>query len=177
MLKHALLALLARQPRHGYELKRAFEELLGGTWEVNIGQVYATLARLERDGLVASRRVPQDALPDRKVYALTEAGREALRAWLGAPVQPPLKLKNEVILKALLALALGDGDLETFLRRQRQALLQTLARLTAALAVPDLEPTTALVLEGALLHLEADLRWLERLETYLKERGGDGDRP
>ena len=82
MFKYALLGLLAQEPRHGYDLKTAFETLLGGTWPLNIGQVYSTLSRLERDGFVESQVVPQDLLPDRKVYALTQTGLEELDRWL-----------------------------------------------------------------------------------------------
>src|SRR5260370_33754063 len=87
MLKYALLGLLAKEPRHGYDLKQTFERLLGGTWALNIGQVYTTLGRLERDGLVRAEVVPQSQAPDRKVFAVTAAGHEALRSGLDGPVE------------------------------------------------------------------------------------------
>ena len=80
MLRYAVLALLARASLHGYELKAAFERLLGGTWTLNIGQVYTVLAKLEADGLVECRVEPQDKVPDRKVYSLTEKGEAQLTA-------------------------------------------------------------------------------------------------
>ncbi len=88
MLKYALLALLAEEPRHGYELKAVFERMLGQTWQVNIGQVYSTLARLARDGLVSCQEVLQDLLPNRKVCRLTGQGRAALAKWLSWPSAP-----------------------------------------------------------------------------------------
>src|SRR6185436_4030481 len=75
MLKYLLLALLAKAPQHGYELKQSFEDMLGGTWLLNIGQVYTTLGRLEEDGLIEPTVVRQDLLPDRKVYSLTASQR------------------------------------------------------------------------------------------------------
>src|SRR5947208_15504267 len=86
VLKFALLGLLAKESRHGYDLKRAFERLLGGTWPINIGQIYTTLTRLERDGLVTAETVTQTSVPDRKVYSLTPAGHDALAEWLAQPV-------------------------------------------------------------------------------------------
>jgi len=93
MLKYALLALIAREPRHGYDLKSAFEEAMGGTWPLNIGQIYTTLSRLERDGLVESTVVEQDVRPNRKVYRITQEGEKELDRWLAQPLAlgPPLR--------------------------------------------------------------------------------------
>src|SRR5439155_20459473 len=99
MLKFVLLGLLDAEPRYGYELKAVFEQLLGGTWPLNIGQVYTTLSRLERDGLVECHLVPQELLPDRKVYALTDAGRAELTAWAEQPDTGPVSLRDEFLLK------------------------------------------------------------------------------
>ena len=162
MIKYVLLALLAEKPRHGYDLKAAFERMMGGTWKVNIGQVYSTLARLERDGLVTCREVPQELLPNRKVCALTDAGRAALAAWLAQPAAPSARLRVDFYLKLLVARRSGIVDLDTLIDRQRQALLQSLADLTPLLTDPDEE--RRLLAEGLQLHLEADLRWLERCE-------------
>ena len=99
MLKFVLLGLLDVEPRYGYELKAVFEQFLGGTWPLNIGQVYTALARLEKDGLVECQVVPQDLLPDRKVYALTEKGRAELRAWADRPDDGPVSLRDAFFLK------------------------------------------------------------------------------
>ncbi len=172
MLKYALLALLAEEPRHGYDLKQAFESMLGHTWSVNIGQVYSTLARLERDGLVACAEVPQERLPNRKVCHLTEQGREALAAWLTEPATPSARLRVDFYLKLLMARRSGVVDLRTLIDRQRQALLQSLADLTPLLTDPDEE--RRLLAEGLQLHLEADLRWLERCEEVWESHGDNG---
>ena len=99
MLKYLLLALLAKAPHHGYELKQSFEDMLGGTWLLNIGQVYTTLGRLEEDGLIEPTVVRQDLLPDRKVYSLTQLGEKELRRWLEEPVVGLIRLREEVFLK------------------------------------------------------------------------------
>ena len=165
MLKHALLALLAEKPRHGYELKTAFERMMGGTWQVNIGQIYSTLARLERDGMVTCHEVPQELLPNRKVCSLTEQGRAALARWLAEPTQPSARLRVDFYLKLLLARRSGAADVQTIISQQRQTLLQAMADLTLLLADSDEE--RRLLAEGLQLHLEADLKWLERCEEEL----------
>ena len=169
MLKHALLGLLAREPRHGYDLKNAFEAMMGGTWLLNIGQVYTTLARLERDGLVESQVVIQDLLPDRKVYSPTEAGRAELALWLAEPTKGAIRLKDEFFIKLLVHRLVGSGDPLALVWKQRPVYMQTLAQLTALQANPSLDPATTLLVEGAILHVEADLRWLDLCEEKLKE--------
>ena len=166
MLKYALLALLAREPRHGYELKAAFEQMLGHTWQVNIGQIYSTLARLERDGLVACQEVPQDLLPNRKVCRLTEQGRAALAEWLSRPSAPSARLRVDFYLKLLLARRTQAVDLTALIWQQRQTLLQALADLTPLLTADDEE--LRLLAEGLQLHLEADLKWLDRCEEAFR---------
>ena len=178
MLKFVLLALLGRRSRHGYELKAAFEQLLGGTWRLNIGQVYTALTRLEQDGLIESEIVPQELLPDRKVYSLTERGEKELQAWLEAPATGLIRLRDEVFLKVILLVA-GDGDgagdgrgdrrgdaAADLIWRQRQAYLEAMADLEQ-LRRSEAAGATALLLEGLLLRMEADLRWLDRCEERL----------
>jgi DNA-binding PadR family transcriptional regulator len=169
MLKHALLGLLAQEPRHGYDLKNAFEEMLGGTWPLNIGQVYTTLARLERDGQVESQLVPQDLLPDRKVYHLTDAGQEALEHWLAEPTVGTIRLKDEFFVKLLVYQLVGSEGLLALIWKQRQVYMQTLAQLTALRTDPALDAATTLLMEGAILHVEADLEWLDICEDRLKQ--------
>ncbi len=163
MLRFALLGLLAEGPRHGYELKKAFEAMLAGTWQVNIGQIYSTLARLERDGLVVARKQPQELLPDRKVYTLTEKGRQTLQEWLARPLLPPARLKVDFFLKFLLARRSGLADVCALIWQQRQVLLQSMAELTPLLRFST-DDERRLLAEGLLYHLEADLKWLDRCE-------------
>ena len=168
MLKYALLGLLAQEPRHGYDLKNAFETMLGGTWPLNIGQVYTTLARLERDGLVESQVVPQDLLPDRKVYSLTAMGQEELDRWLAEPTKESIRLKDEFFIKLLVHQFISPQGSLALIWKQRQVYMQTLTDLTALRVDPALDPATRLLMEGAILHVEADLEWLDLCEESLK---------
>lgn len=171
MLKYVLLGLLAKGPAHGYELRAAVQQLFGGTWDLNVGQVYTTLARLERDGLVESERVAQAAFPDRRVCSLTEAGSQALLDWLPNPV-PSSHLKQELFAKVLLHAVLDAGDAVAFIRLQRQRCLESLAELNRLRADDGTDPATQLLIDGAVFHVDADVRWLEECETRLADMKG-----
>lgn len=177
MLRFALLGLLADRPRHGYELKTLFEELLAGTWPVNIGQIYTTLARLERDGLVECETVAQDATPDRKVYCPTEDGLAALKGWLNDAGDGPVRLKDELFLKVLVHRVARTGNASEILGAQREVLLRQLAELVRLQQAPGQEPFTALLVEGAVLHTEADLKWIAACEERLDALPDDGEAP
>src|SRR3954469_20978027 len=161
MFKYAILGLLAKRARHGYEIKQAFEELLVGTWPINIGQVYTTLSRLERDGLVTVEVVPQSQVPDRKVFSLTPAGWDALREWLAEPAEAAARLKDELFMKVLVHSLVDGGAPGDPLWKHRQRFLESMAELDEVLADETLPAATAMLVEAAMLHLEADLRWLD----------------
>jgi DNA-binding PadR family transcriptional regulator len=169
MIKFLLLALLAKSPRHGYDLKSLFEDLFGGTWPLNPGQVYMTLDRLEEAGLVSSKRVAQELLPDRRVYSITVEGRQELKRWTAEPSEGPIRLRDELFAKVLTALVTGEGDPLGLIWAQRRSHMQALAELRARRMDPDLPPATVLVLQGAILRAEADLRWLDLCEEHVKE--------
>jgi DNA-binding PadR family transcriptional regulator len=169
VLRFVLLGLLDAEPRYGYELKAVFETFLGGTWPLNIGQVYTTLARLEKDGLVEAEVVPQDLLPDRKVYALTDEGRAELDAWATAPARGPVRLRDEFFLKIAVRSLTDTAAAAALIHAQRAAHLDALAELSSAQDDAGLHPSTALLLEGAMLRLEADLKWLDVAESRLKK--------
>jgi DNA-binding PadR family transcriptional regulator len=169
VLKFVLLGLLDAEPRYGYELKAVFEAFLGGTWPLNVAQVYTTLGRLEREGLVEAEVVPQDQAPDRKVFALTAAGRAELERWASEPERGPVRLRDELFMKVAVR-SLQDGPAASqLIHAQRSALLDALAELGRHQHDPGLHPATSLLLEGAMLRLEADLRWLDVAESRLKE--------
>jgi DNA-binding PadR family transcriptional regulator len=164
-LKFGVLGLMAEGALHGYEVKTRFEALLGGTSEVNIGQVYGTLQRLERDGLIAAVGARGDR--GRQEYELTVAGRGALVAWLGEPEDSPQQLRGDIFLKLLLTDRLANGQRRGLLMKQRRVFLQRMKDLS------ELERRTrsegrddvALLIRGALLHTEADLKWVEELTS------------
>ena len=172
-LKFGLLGLLAQEPLHGYEVKQRFEEMLGGTWEVNIGQVYTTLQRLERDGLVEP--VGERGERGKHAYRLTAAGHGALDDWLEHPETEPQLLREETYVKLLLTNRLANGNLGTLLTRQRRVYLQRLRDLAALEERAGREGRHDLVLlvRGAILHTEADLAWVDICaeETRLEATG------
>ncbi|MBJ7598607.1 PadR family transcriptional regulator [Candidatus Nephthysia bennettiae] len=165
-LRFGILGLLAEEPLHGYQVKQRFEEVLGGTWEVNIGSVYQTLQRLERDGLVEMTGDRGDR--GRQAYRVTDAGVSALEEWLEDPESRPQLLREEVYVKLLL---LGrqtngshsSGRLHRLLRRQRHVYLQRLRDLAdqEKIARERGRPQLALLFKGGQLHTEADLKFLD----------------
>lgn len=170
-LKHALLALLSEQPSHGYELKSRFREALGPLWPLREAQVYNNLRILEREGLVSpDDQETQRGGSERKPYCVTTAGRAALTLWLESPVRESRKLKDDFYLKLSILAAIGDGErLGDLLWQQQEVVLQRLRELESALiqAEEDGDALNAALLEGAILHSEADLSWLERCEQRL----------
>jgi len=179
----ALLALLVPGPRHGYDLKRGHDTWYSGLRPLAFGQVYATLARLERDALVGVAHTESGSGPDRVVYELTSLGRERLDAWLSEPVEPGVQGADELIRKTLAAYQLGR-DVAGLVARQRAAHLRRLRALDDASAA-DGDLGTALPADHARLHLDADLRWLELAADRLRAAprvaavgaGGNGTGP
>jgi DNA-binding PadR family transcriptional regulator len=163
---HALLGLLEAGPRHGYELKRAYDERFGQERPLAYGQVYATLSRLLRDGLVEVDSVEQGDGPERKRYAITSAGVTDVAHWLAVPEKPQNYLQSTLYAKVVLALLTGRSATEV-LDVQRAEHLRTMRELTRRKNDGDL--VDQLVCDHALFHLEADLRWLELTAARLDQ--------
>jgi DNA-binding PadR family transcriptional regulator len=175
-MRYPVLALLSGAPAHGYEIRRGLEERFGAVIKpLNAGQVYVTLQRLTRDELVEDDAVAQDGRPDKRVYRLTDAGRRALEEWLGV-ASAPTRLRDDFFMKLVFAHDLGLADPAELIARQRAAYLRTLGELERVLTDGEDDPTTSLVVEGAALHLEADLKWLDRCEAALADKGRTMDR-
>ncbi|HEY6886684.1 MAG TPA: PadR family transcriptional regulator [Solirubrobacter sp.] len=163
-MRYPLLALLANGPAHGYELKLAMEQRFGAVLPpLNAGQIYTTLSRLQRDGLVEDDAVAQNGRPNKRVYRLTEQGQVELKGWV-ADSTPATRLKDDFFIKLVLARAAGIADPRELIDRQRSAYLQALRELDDVRTQDD---TTALLVEGAALHLEADLKWLDLCEQRM----------
>lgn len=173
MIKFLLLGLLAAKPRHGYELKTLFEELFGGTWPLNPGQVYMTLQKLEDEGLVTSQVVEQQLLPDRRVYSITEDGRAELKAWTTESSEGPIRIREEMVAKVLTAIVTDHARATDLIWAQRRHHLQAIAQLRDKKSDPQLSLATRLVLDGAILRAEADLRWLDLCEERLQTQEGE----
>jgi DNA-binding PadR family transcriptional regulator len=165
---HTLLGLLERGPRHGYELKRSYDEFFGQDRPLHYGQVYATLSRLLRNGLIEEDGVEQGGGPDRKRYAVTAEGVTDVERWLATPEKPALYLQSTLYTKVVIAL-LSAREAEDVLDTQRAAHLATMRELTTRKAAGDL--SDQLICDHALFHLEADLRWLELTAARLTELG------
>lgn len=171
-MRFPILAVLSRGPAHGYELKQEMEQQLGEVWPpINIGQVYTTLGRLERDGLIHATDVEQSDRPNKRVYALTGSGREALQIWLGEPAVRP-RVRDDFVLKLVLAGLAGLADPQELIERQRSEYLQALRELDTLSRRLDGQASLAerLVIEGASLHLEADLKWLDHAEEQIEQQ-------
>jgi len=167
-MRQHLLALLAKEPAHGYELKLALEQTFGGAYpSPNIGQIYVTLKRMEADGLVCSEDVEQGSRPNKKVYELTPQGREAVAAWVDEQGEGP-RGRDDFFIKLALAPQAGLADRMELINRQRRYYYAQLRVLADLQETTDRRDVTArLAIEGQHLHLQADLQWLQRCQEAL----------
>jgi DNA-binding PadR family transcriptional regulator len=165
-LHHAVLALLADRPAHGYELRASFEQAVGDQWGgLNIGHLYQVLDRLSRDGLIESERQPQQVKPDRVVHRLTPAGRGELERWLAEPSVRQRGYRDDFFLKLMAASRGGDqATLDGVLRRQRAHLLKELRALAEG-RKQSASPVTDLLITAAELHIKADLGVIDAAEA------------
>jgi DNA-binding PadR family transcriptional regulator len=169
-VRYGLLALLERGTMYGYQLRVAFEESTGGTWPLNIGQVYTTLSRLERDGLV-------EALPEneggQRPYQITGPGRADLAEWFATPVSRADRPRDELAIKLALALTTPGIDVRAVLQTQRTATVRTLQEYTRLKARSDGpgDLSWRLVLDAMLFQAEAEVRWLDHCEASLVRHG------
>ncbi len=171
MQREVVLAMLAKEPTYGYELRARLRQALGPVGEdLNAGQIYVTLTRLEKAGLVTATAEPGQTRPDRKVYELTATGQQRVTSWL-AEVSWPRPDLTEFHLKLIAAFAARLADPLAIIDAQRRELLRRLRDAQrAALTEPDASDA-ALLREGIALRLQADLHWLEACErTWTKRR-------
>jgi DNA-binding PadR family transcriptional regulator len=168
-LQHAVLALLAAKPAHGYELRNSFEQAVGEQWGgLNIGHLYQILDRLARDGLIETQRRPQPVKPDRLVHHLTPAGRAELDRWLSEPSVRLRGYRDDFFLKVMAAARAGDAQtLARVISQQRTYLLRELHSLADAQALSSPSPVVRLLLTAAELHARADLGVVDAAEQNL----------
>jgi DNA-binding PadR family transcriptional regulator len=171
VVQEVLLALLAQAPAHGYELRARLALALGPLAGVlNEGQVYVTLGRLEKSALVGSSRAGRVDRRDRRVYELTAAGRERVRAWF-EDVSWPKPAPAEFHLKLVAAAAAGLADPVGIIDRQRHELMSGLREAQRAALAEAEGSVGGLLLEGVVMRLQADLRWLEVCAQFWSSRG------
>jgi DNA-binding PadR family transcriptional regulator len=166
---HALLALLSDGPKYGLRLQSEFESRTGEVWPLNVGQVYTTLQRLERDGLVETDDGESER--SRKRYRITSAGERELTEWLRTPpdlVPPP---RDELVIKVLVALQIPEIDIHEILQVHRRHVIEIMQRYTQVKAAAGEEDVAvALVADAELFRLEAIIRWLDTADVRLKQR-------
>jgi len=161
-----LLGLLEREPSHGYDLKRDYDAFFGRGKQLPFGQVYATLGRLARDGKAIVGDAEPGEGPDRKRYAITDAGRHEVNAWLAEPVEPEPHLQTVLFAKVTLSLMLGKPA-SAYLDTQRAAHIRRMQELTELKRTGPL--VDVLLADHALYHLEADLRWIDLTSARLAD--------
>ena len=166
-VRHALLALLSDRPKYGLQLRNEFEARTGEVWPLNVGQVYTTLQRLERDGLVASDG-PDDG--PQKGYRITEEGARELTSWLETPpdmAQPP---RDELLIKVLVAAQVPGVDVHDLIQVHRRHLIQSMQRYTAVKVGASADDVAlALIVDAELFRIEAAVRWLDAAEVRLPQ--------
>ncbi len=164
-IRHALLTLLDQRPMYGYQLRSEFEASTGATWPLNVGQVYTTLARLERDELVAAVDGEQDG---QRAYAITDAGRAAVRNWFATPVPRDTAPRDELAIKLSLAVTTPGVDVSAVIQAQRTATVRALQQYTRVKNTARAEDLPwLLVVDSLIFAAEAEVRWLDHCETRL----------
>lgn len=171
-VKHSLLVLLSTEPMYGAQLRQEFESRTGGTWPLNVGQVYTTLGRLERDGLVQVAGEADDE--GRIAYSLTEAGRAEVAAWWASPVERESTPRQELAIKLALAVTVPDVDVPSVVQNQRTATMTHLRDLTRVKAGAGDDLAWGLVVENLIFTAEAEIRWLDHVEARLARVGVQG---
>ncbi len=173
-IKHALLGILAEKDLHGYDLKARFDVKVGEFWSLNYGQIYTTLDRLEKQGLVTHDRQAQEKRPDRKIFSITAEGRNELAQWLTAPVAKVRALRDEFFVKLVFMDKDHPAAILALIDKQKVLHLRHMNRLTQRKIALKTEPdpgdalTTELLLDAGLFHAEADIKWLTLCEAKMK---------
>jgi DNA-binding PadR family transcriptional regulator len=165
---HALLALLSERPKYGLRLQNEFEARTGEVWPLNVGQVYTTLQRLERDGLVEADGEGEQSQKQKR-YRITSAGAHELADWLRTPpdlVPPP---RDELVIKVLVALQVPGIDVHELLQVHRRHVVEVMQRYTRIKAEAAEDVPLALVADAELFRLEAIVRWLDAADVRLKQ--------
>jgi DNA-binding PadR family transcriptional regulator len=171
-VRHALLALLSEGPKYGLQLRQEFEARTGEVWPLNIGQVYTTLQRLERDGLVESDDTEMDG--PQKGFRITGAGRTELHEWLRTPSDDAIPPRDELVIKVLVAMGVPGVDVPGLLQVHRHRLVELMQRYTRLKgdALDDLG--VALVVDAEIFRLDALIRWLDAADARVRRLPAPG---
>jgi len=171
-VRHALLALLSEGPKYGLQLRQEFEERTGEVWPLNIGQVYTTLQRLERDGFVESDGPTEDG--PQKAFRITSEGEEELAEWLRTPPDLSSPPRDELVMKVLIALRLPGVDVDEVMQSHRRYLVQLMQEWTRLKEyAADRDLGFALAVDAELFRLDAVIRWLDAADGRIKRITSD----
>lgn len=173
-VRQSLLAILDQGPCYGYQLRAEFDRRTGSTWPLNVGQTYSTLERLERDGLVVKGDADAEG---HQFYVITDTGRAEVRSWLGTPVERGQVSRDELAVKLAIAATLPGVDVASVVQVQRRASLASLQSLTRSKYAggdadgPE-ELAWQLVIDSLIFQAEAEVRWLDHVESRLRRHSG-----
>jgi DNA-binding PadR family transcriptional regulator len=173
-VRHALLALLSEGPKYGLQLRQEFEERTGEVWPLNVGQVYTTLQRLERDGLVASEE--DGGSSTQKAFQITAAGAAELDAWLRTPPDLSSPPRDELVIKVLVAVQVPGVDVHDVIQTHRRRvveLMQEWTRLKRDAGAQDV--SLALVVDAELFRLDSVVRWLDAADSRLRRTAAEAE--
>ncbi|MFI5064718.1 MAG: PadR family transcriptional regulator [Streptosporangiales bacterium] len=174
-VRHALLALLSEGPKYGLQLREEFEARTGEVWPLNVGQVYTTLQRLERDGLIESDDEAEDG--PQKAFRITGEGLAELAAWLRTPPDLASPPRDELVMKVLVALRVPGTDVHEVIQVHRRYLVELMQQWTRIKeAEADYDLGLALVVDAELFRLDAVIRWLDAADGRLKRAAADAPR-
>lgn len=164
-MRHALLALLSEGPSYGWRLRQEFERRTGEVWPVNGGQVYTTLQRLERDGLIESDDRGAEGAQQR--FRLTAAGREELERWLQTPPDLSAPPRDELVIKVMIAVSVPDVPAATVLQVHRRHLVEVMREYSRVKDASPADLNLAMVADAEIFRLDALVRWLDSVEGRL----------
>ena len=166
-VRHALLALLSEGPKYGLRLQQEFQERTGEVWPLNVGQVYMTLQRLERAGLVESDG--EDGAGTQKRFRMTPAGRAELDGWLRTPAEDATPPRDELVIKVLVSLRVPGADVHDIVQAHRRHMIELMQRYShLKLAAAEDDVGLALIADAELFRLEGIIRWLDAADARLR---------
>jgi len=175
-VRHALLALLSEGPKYGLQLREEFEARTGEVWPLNVGQVYTTLQRLERDGLVVSD--DGEATGPQKGFQITEAGQAELAEWLRTPPDLASPPRDELVMKVLVAVRLPGTDVREVIQAHRRYLVELMQQWTRIKEEEaEFDLNLALVVDAELFRLDAVIRWLDAADGRIKRAATEPSQP
>ena len=175
-VRHALLALLSEGPKYGLQLRQEFESRTGDVWPLNVGQVYTTLQRLERDGLVESDDTVEEG--PQKGFHITEEGQAELAEWLRTPPDFSSPPRDELVIKVLVAVGLPGVDVREVVQVHRRYLVELMQQWTHLKEDESrLDLNFALVVDAEIFRLDALIRWLDTVDGRLKRAAVEGEAP